>query len=111
MLIWAAFWLWFCGASVASDWNGTIPWQPIFMIVLPIIAFAVLGLAAPRVVGLLLIPASVFAAWYFDHIGAQLILALPMLVTGVALAITGPWARRWARFSKKSSDGGNVTPE
>lgn len=97
LLGWAAFWLWFCGAVLVSEWDGTIPWEPVLKIVLPIIVLTGLGLVVPRIGGLLLIAASVWAWLFFDSMSSGLWLALPMLMVGVMLAVTGPWVRRLRR--------------
>ena len=94
LVVWAGFWLWFSGMVLTSEWDGTVPWEPLLKVVLPIAAVTGLGLAAPRVGGLLLIAAALFAGAFFDNTSARLLMALPMLVIGASLVTTGPWVRR-----------------
>lgn len=101
LLVWAAFWLWFCGAVLVSEWDGTVPWEPVLKIVLPIVVLTGFGLAAPRIGGMLFIPASIFTAWYFDNGWTLLLAALPMFVIGAALVLTGPWVRSLVRRSEQ----------
>jgi hypothetical protein len=67
-----------------------------------------LGVFLPRIGGLLAVAAACFAAWFFDSSGARLLLALPLVVAGVGLCLSGPWAWR-PRLGRAKPDGG-VTP-
>lgn len=96
LVIWGGFWLWFAGASIFSEFDPETVHIPLFRFVLPVVALLVLGVLAPRVGGLLLIAGAAYAAVYYDNVWARLLLALPMLVTGLGLAVSGPWARRRA---------------
>lgn len=110
LVLWGGFWLWFSGMSLFSEWDPATAWEPLVKIVLPILTLTALGVWTPRLGGLLLIPASAFAAWSFGGGDTLSMFALPMLISGVALAVTGPWVRRWRRPDGDSPESARVTP-
>lgn len=97
LLLWGGFWLWFAGASIISEFDPATVGIPLLRFVLPLVALLALGVFTPRLGGVLLIAGSVFAAVYYDNTSARLLLALPMLVCGLGLAVAGPWVRRFGR--------------
>ncbi len=89
LLLWGGFWLWFAGASILSEFDPATLAIPLFRFVLPLVLLIALGIATPRLGGILLIAASVYAVIYYDNTSARLLLALPAFLAGVALAIAG----------------------
>lgn len=80
-LVWAAFWLWFCLATLASE-----SWPPDLHGVG--IAAAIASLAAatwlfPRAGGIAMILAAVLSAWFFHHTAALTLLSLPAAIIGI----------------------------
>lgn len=81
---WAGFWTWFVVLSASSD--GLTGWLHGLPILAGVLGLPVIAWFWPRAGGLLLAGAGVFAAWYFRHQAAQLMLALPAFVLGLVLA-------------------------
>jgi hypothetical protein len=97
LLLWGGFWLWFAGASIISEFDPETVGIPLLRFVLPVVALLALGVFTPRPGGVLLIAGSVYAGMYYDNASARLLLALPMLLCGLGLAVAGPWVRRFGR--------------
>ncbi len=95
MLAWAGVWLWFtfahvlarnpaCNSSENADPNEL---APSLLAAIPILLVAILAWLYPRIGGVALILAAIFAAWSFD--GAAARLALPPALIGILMiAIT-----------------------
>jgi hypothetical protein len=66
---------------------------PVVLFAAPVLVLTLLALIFPRIGGLLMIPAAIFGAWFFDDAGARMLLATPALLLGATLVWMGPWKR------------------
>lgn len=109
MTVAGGFWLWFAAAVLTSEASAGAAWTPLLMFVVPVALLTALTWLAPRVAGLLLVPAALFAGMFFDHTTPRLLLALPLLLTGAALVWSGPWVAGWmGRAVRAGQPGGAV---
>jgi hypothetical protein len=85
----AAFWTWF--AAAAGVITGPLPeaLTPVLLFVVPLLAAAAITTLVPRYGGYGLILAGAFAFWFFADVSAWLMLAMPLVLIGTALAIVG----------------------
>ncbi len=84
LIVWAGFWLWFNIASMVGERDGA---QPHLALALITVALAVTCWCWPRIGGVLMIAAGVFAARAFPHTAAFLLLAVPGTAIGVLLLL------------------------
>ncbi|MBL9032540.1 MAG: hypothetical protein JNM80_12645 [Phycisphaerae bacterium] len=88
----AAFWLWFAISVGVSEGRSALPYVAAFCV--PVALIAALTWLRPRAASVVLIGAGVFAAWYYPHPAARLMLALPAIMAGLAFLML---PRRGAR--------------
>ncbi len=91
---WGGFWVWFALMHILDDQSTPADLLPVALFALPVLILSILALALPRIGGLLMLPAAVFGAWFFDDAGARMLLATPALLLGATLVWLGPWKRR-----------------
>lgn len=90
---WGGFWVWFALMHLFSEESSAATLVPAALFALPVLVLSLLALIMPRIGGILLLPAAVFGAWFFDDPGARMLLATPALLLGATLIYTGPWRR------------------
>lgn len=85
----AAFWTWF--ALAAGVIGGPLPeaLAPVLLLTVPLLAATAIAVAKPRYGGFGLILTGLFAFWFFADPSAWLMLALPLVLVGTALAVVG----------------------
>jgi hypothetical protein len=93
-VVWGGFWVWFALMHILGDDSSASDIMPVLLFAAPVLILSLLALALPRLGGLLMIPAAVFGAWFFDDAGARMLLATPALLLGATLVWLGPWRRR-----------------
>lgn len=81
LLLWAGFWLWFSISDVISE--PTLAWQP-YTFIGSLVALSLIAWKVPKVGGVLLVAAGLFAGYYFNNIWARGMLALPAMIIGAA---------------------------
>ncbi|MCR9074672.1 MAG: hypothetical protein NXI07_01400 [bacterium] len=91
--LWGGFWVWFALMHVLDGESTAADLLPVALFTLPVLILSILALAFPRIGGLLMLPAAVFGAWFFDDAGARMLLATPALILGATLVWLGPWRR------------------
>lgn len=91
--LWGGFWVWFALMHVFDGESTAADLLPVALFTLPVLILSILALAFPRIGGLLMLPAAVFGAWFFDDAGARMLLATPALILGATLVWLGPWRR------------------
>jgi len=91
---WGGFWVWFALMHVFDAESTTADLLPVALFTLPVLILSILAVVFPRIGGLLMLPAAVFGAWFFDDAGARMLLATPALLLGATLVWLGPWKRR-----------------
>jgi hypothetical protein len=91
--IWGGFWVWFAVMHVFEGEGTGSSLIPVLSFAAPVLVLSILGMVFPRIGGLLLIPAAIFGAWFFDDAGARMLLATPALLLGAMLVWMGPWKR------------------
>ncbi|MHA7814577.1 MAG: hypothetical protein ACX94C_14425 [Phycisphaerales bacterium] len=91
---WGGFWVWFALMHVFDAESTTADLLPVVLFTLPVLILSILAVVSPRIGGLLMLPAAVFGAWFFDDAGARMLLATPALLLGATLVWLGPWKRR-----------------
>ncbi len=83
LLGWAGFWLYF---TLAHTFGGNpADVAPSLFVAIPILAITILALLRPRIGGVFLMLAAIFAAWYFDGAVARLAFALPPGLIGILM--------------------------
>ena len=92
-VLWGGFWVWFALMHILDGENTAADLIPVLLFTLPVLIMSMLALIFPRIGGLLMIPAAMFGAWFFDDAGARMLLATPALVLGATLVWLGPWKR------------------
>ena len=92
-VVWGGFWVWFALMHILADNASASDIAPVLLFATPVLILAVLALIFPRIGGLLMIPAAIFGAWFFDDAGARMLLATPALLLGATLVWMGPWKR------------------
>lgn len=92
--LWGGFWVWFAVMHILDGESTAADIVPVFLFATPVLILSLLALAMPRLGGLLMLPAAVFGAWFFDDPGARMLLATPALLLGATLVWLGPWKRR-----------------
>lgn len=92
--LWGGFWVWFALMHVFDGESTAADLLPVALFTLPVLILSILALAFPRIGGLLMLPAAVFGAWFFDDAGARMLLATPALLLASTLVWLGPWKRR-----------------
>ena len=99
---WGGFWIWFALMHILGPESSAADMMPVLLFATPVLILALLALIMPRVGGMLMIPAAIFGAWFFDDAGARMLLATPALLLGATLVWLGPWRRRsLARLPKR----------
>jgi len=93
-VLWGMFWLWFALMHILDGSDTSASIMPVVIFSLPVLLLSMLALTMPRIGGILMIPAAVFGAWFFDDAGARMLLATPALLLGATLIYAGPWRRR-----------------
>ena len=93
-VVWGGFWVWFALMHILGDDRSASDIMPVLLFAAPVLILSLLALALPRLGGLLMIPAAIFGAWFFDDAGARMLLATPALLLGATLVWLGPWRRR-----------------
>jgi len=91
--IWGGFWVWFAVLHVFEGDTYAAELMPVITFAAPVLILSLLAVVFPRIGGLLLIPAAIFGAWFFDDAGARMLLATPALLLGAMLVWMGPWKR------------------
>lgn len=91
--VWGGFWVWFALMHILSDKASASDIAPVMLFATPVLVLTLLALIFPRIGGLLMIPAAIFGAWFFDDAGARMLLATPALLLGATLVWMGPWKR------------------
>lgn len=91
--LWGGFWVWFALMHVLDGENTAADLVPAILFAAPVLILSMLALIFPRIGGILMIPAAVFGAWFFDDAGARMLLATPALALGATLVWLGPWKR------------------
>ena len=99
--LWGGFWVWFALMHVFDGESTAADLLPVALFTLPVLILSILALAFPRIGGLLMLPAAVFGAWFFDDAGARMLLATPALILGATLVWLGPWRRRSIKISPR----------
>ncbi|MFG0247057.1 MAG: hypothetical protein ACF8MF_13490 [Phycisphaerales bacterium JB052] len=92
--LWGGFWLWFALMHTLGAESSADDIMPVVLFALPVLVLTLLALITPRIGGILLLPAAVFGAWFFDDPGARMLLATPALLLGTTLIYAGPWRRK-----------------
>lgn len=92
-VLWGGFWVWFALMHILDGENTAADLVPVLLFTAPVLILSLLALIFPRFGGLLMIPAAMFGAWFFDDAGARMLLATPALVLGATLVWLGPWKR------------------
>lgn len=90
---WGCFWIWFALMHILGPESSAADIMPVLLFAAPVLVLSLLALITPRVGGLLMLPAAVFGAWFFDDAGARMLLATPALLLGATLVWLGPWKR------------------
>lgn len=93
-VLWGGFWIWFALMHILDGENTAADLVPMLLFATPVLILSLLALIFPRIGGLLMIPAAMFGAWFFDDAGARMLLATPALVLGATLVWLGPWKRQ-----------------
>jgi hypothetical protein len=92
-VVWGGFWVWFALMHILADNASASDIAPVVLFAAPVLVLTLLALIFPRIGGLLMIPAAIFGAWFFDDAGARMLLATPALLLGATLVWMGPWKR------------------
>jgi len=83
MLACAAFWIWFAAATAWTDGGGA--WLHAGKFIGIIVALVATALLKPRWGGVALVAAGIFAGFFFHHLAARLMLAVPAVLVGLGL--------------------------
>jgi hypothetical protein len=83
----ASFWSWFAASVAASE--GPASLGPSVAIIAPLALITALAWIRPAIGGVLAIIGGLVAAWIFPHPAPQLLMALPLVASGLALVWTG----------------------
>ena len=99
-LTWGGFWVWFALMSAIGSESGA-ELVPFVLFATPVLVLSLLALLFPRRGVILMMPAAMFGAWFFDDAGARMLLATPALALGAALIWIGPWRRSITRLPRR----------
>jgi hypothetical protein len=92
-VFWAGFWVWFALMHLTDGSDNAADFMPVLTFALPVLLLSMLAVVTPRIAGMILIPAAIFGAWFFNDPGARMLLATSALLLGAALVYIGPWRR------------------
>lgn len=92
LLAWAAFWAWFVAAVSLGEEPAPPPWIPLAWFG-ALTALVLLCWKRPRLGGLVLCAAALWAGFYFANGGARALLAAPALALGLGFLLLGSRAR------------------
>lgn len=94
LVIWGGFWLLFALGHLVPGHEGrhtpsTRDLVAIFAFSAPILALVAVPFFFTRVGGALLIAAAAYSVWFYNNLGAWVLLSLPAAIVGLTLLVVG----------------------